>query len=211
MEPMDYQSLYPNSQKLALVGPVLDRPIITDFPQIAVDGGVRYSRNPVLWVGDGDSGVPVVETPFLKKNNQDETDLLFCLNHIRDGAWTELHLFGFLGRRRDHEWANLGEVYQVLKTRLMTKKVIFYQCDLNVPQPKIYFYPAGRHDLPIKGLFSILSFEKTVISISGACEFSMNEQALDLLSGRGISNRGHGVVHLQCVHPLMVFLTGSDE
>ena len=103
------------SKKLVLIGPVLNASVdsgvlsrfnLINVPQIAVDGGIQFSQNPRLWVGDGDSsGVLSGDVPAVNKNAQDETDLHFCLKQIESWSWDELHLFGFLGGRRDHEWA----------------------------------------------------------------------------------------------------------
>lgn len=194
---------YSKSEQLALVGPILNRAMDpTPFPQIAVDGGARFAHQPIFWVGDGDSGKPDGISAIFKKTSQDETDLHFCLKQIQNWEWTKLHLFGFLGARRDHELANLGEVCHAVKSHT-NGSAVFY--DENY-QARIYVFPAGLHSIALNTLFSVLAFENSTISISGDCQFKITEQSIDAFSGRGISNVGHGLIEIQSSAPFMVLL-----
>src|ERR1035437_15013 len=111
----DWLQFDKGTKSLLLVGATLESAMplsfLSDVPQIAVDGGISFARNPVLWAGDGDSGSIPSDVQVFLKHNQDETDLRFCLTSIRLWQWTELHLIGFLGERRDHELVNFGEIY----------------------------------------------------------------------------------------------------
>ena len=209
---------YEQCPKLILVGPILSKPLdpqtlkklqLEGTPQIAVDGGVHFALDPVHWSGDADSsGAFATTSPFIKKKSQDETDLRHALQQIEHWKWNELHLFGFLGKRKDHEWANLGEVCQELTHRSAPTQAIFYDEGMN---PHIYLYPAGSHALSIQGLFSVLSFEKNQVTISGACRYEIKDQSLAPLSGRGISNVGSGLVHIQNSALLMVIVVGEES
>lgn len=195
-----------NHEQLALIGPILSRKVETSFPQVAVDGGIRFASNPILWVGDGDSGKVSTSIPMKMKPSQDETDLRFCLNQIQDWNWKQLHLFGFLGKRKDHEWANLGEVCQELKKRGEDSVAFFYDEESRV---LIHFYPSGNHHFKLEGRFSLLSFEHNTITLSGKCKYTMSHEILSPLSGRGVSNEAQGEVSLQSSAPVMVLVDES--
>jgi len=200
---------YTHHQTIALIGPVMPRPMNpTPFPQIAVDGGVHFAHQPILWVGDGDSSHLVGETgiSLIKKNSQDETDLRFCLDLIQGWKWSELLLFGFLGGRRDHELANFGEMHRLFLDRPESVRACFYDDEFN---ERIDLYQSGQHSIEIQGLFSILTFEHSILSLSGDCDYSLHQQELGLFSGRGVSNNGHGSVNIQCKTPFLLVRGGK--
>lgn len=214
----DWRSHDAGAERLVLVGPVMAAPLlaqdlsrigIDNAQQVAIDGGIEFALKPALWVGDGDSSPPAAPesksaTPVAFKDNQDETDLRFCLNGVRDWAWRELHLFGFLGGRRDHELANLGEIHAELKSRANFISAVFYDEKL---EPAVRFFRAGAHRVKINGAFSLLSLEGCTADISGDCDYAAAGTELPALSGRGISNRGRGMVEISCTAPFML-ITG---
>lgn len=197
----DYDS---GDDMLVLVGPMHGRRAEKLKPQVAVDGGIRYAVSPLLWAGDGDSaGLVPGDVPAFTKHNQDETDLRFCLNGLRDWKWTELHLVGFLGGRRDHELANFGEIHAELKARPGFRRAVFYDSEMTA---RLFFYPAGSHTISINGTFSLLVIEASAVTVSGACEFTAEKLPLAPLSGLGVSNRGSGEMKIACAAPLMILL-----
>lgn len=204
----DWQSHDAGADRLVLVGPVMVAPMLAGdmdrlglagVAQVAVDGGIEYALKPVLWAGDGDSSPS--GTPAAFKRSQDETDLRFCLNGVRNWKWRELHLFGFLGGRRDHELANFGEIHAELKNRANFMSAIFYD---DKPEQAVRFFRAGAHRVNISGAFSLLAMETAVADISGDCDYAASGAALPLLSGRGISNNGRGMVDITCTAPFMI-------
>ena len=197
-----------NHEQLALIGPILTQKIETTFPQIAVDSGIQFASDPILWVGDGDSGPTSSLVPLVMKPTQNETDLRFCLNNIESWNWNRLHLFGFLGKRKDHELANLGEVCQAIVKRTNGSMAIFYNESL---LPEIYLYPSGTHSCLVDGVFSVLSFENCTMSISGECQFTIFNQRVGILSGLGVSNLGHGAVQIQSTSAFMVIMSGNQK
>lgn len=204
----DWKDYDRGDDMLVLVGPMLGRKAEKLKPQVAVDGGIAYAVAPVLWVGDGDSAAVPKNVPTFTKHNQDETDLRFCLNGLRGWKWTELHLAGFLGGRRDHELANFGEIHAELKERPGFRRAVFYDGQM---VPRIFFYPAGSHAISINGLFSVLTLEPSSVSVAGSCEFTAKKLPLAPLSGLGVSNRGSGEVRITCATPLMVLLEEDDR
>ncbi len=204
----------PESNQIALIGPILDptfkkTKIITHYPQIAVDGGILFSNQPVLWLGDGDSGVDEgAALSLTMKPSQDQTDLAFAMAHIRMWRWTQLHLYGFLGKRKDHELANFGEVYHALKTRFPESRATFYNHAL---QPAVVLLSAGTHTLMHEGLFSLFTFEKNWISLTGDAEYLLSREELLPFSGRGVSNQAHGAIRIECMSPVMVVLSAVSS
>lgn len=209
----DWSQHDPGASTIIVVGPVMQQPFsdkvlddagLDGVPQIAVDGGIHHAVDPVLWAGDGDSGVMPKKIPAFFKKSQDETDLAFCLHGIRNWHWRELHLFGFLGGRRDHELANLGEMHAHMKARRNTERTVFYGAN---NAPAVYFFNAGEHALEINGRFSVLALEALEITIAGDCAYVASSLQLQPLSGRGVSNEGRGLVDFIAAAPFMVLLS----
>ncbi|MDF3024851.1 MAG: hypothetical protein K0R10_2212 [Alphaproteobacteria bacterium] len=212
---IDWNSHDAGGDALVLVGPVMAAPLLLQdvarlgigtVPQIAVDGGIEFALKPVLWAGDGDSSPPAAPetrtgTPVVFKDSQDETDLRFCLNGVRGWQWRQLHLFGFLGGRRDHELANLGEIHAEMKVRAAFVSAIFYDDKL---EAAVRFFNVGAHRVNISGTFSLLSLEAAVADIGGDCTYAAKGAALPVLSGRGVSNSGRGMVDISCDAPFMI-------
>lgn len=205
----DWSRFDAKAERLVLAGPLLSRKLeggvlapmgLADAPQIAVDGGIRFAVDPVIWAGDGDSAG---EKPPQFKHGQDETDLRFCLNGIRGWHWRELHLFGFLGGSRAHELANLGEIHSEMTMRTSFAHAVFYGASL---APALHFFQEGRHKLDIRGRFSLLSVEPAQVRIGGACAYKTDAIELRALSGRGVSNEGSGEVVFDSSVPFMVVL-----
>ena len=202
----EWSKLDKGSERLILVGPLqqsplLDPPGLKDVPQIAIDGGARSAVNPVLWAGDGDSGNAPEGIPAFTKYSQDITDFRFCLSGIRSWRWNALHLFGFLGGRRDHELACFGEIQAEMKARIPFSRAVFYGSD-NLPQ--VQFFRAGKHSVELRGAFSLLVLETAVVTLSGDCRYKTTATALGSLTGQGISNEASGVVEISATGPFML-------
>ncbi|MBU6475988.1 MAG: hypothetical protein KGL10_01185 [Alphaproteobacteria bacterium] len=199
-----------DAERLILVGPLQKnvlRPVLLSplrlagVPQVAVDGGGAFAFKPVLWAGDGDSGRPPKSVPVAFKKKQDLTDLRFCLEAIRSGDWRELHVFGFLDARKDHELANFGEIYAFLKKRRKPSCTVLYDAK---NRPCIRFFQAGRHRVALRGTFSVFVLEPAKITIKGKCRYPADNLSLPPLSGRGVSNVASGEVQIACSKPFFV-------
>jgi thiamine pyrophosphokinase len=203
--PADWQALDPGGPVLALVGPMdFDNSAMpADMPHLAVDGGIRHAPRPLLWLGDGDSGAMPQNIPAFLKPGQDETDLRFCLNGIRGWRWQALHLFGFLGGRKDHELANMGEIHAEMTARPALTSARFHDA---AGQPALTFYNKGRHRLELRQRFSLLALEPATVSIDGDCAYPARSLALPVLSGQGVSNIGHGMVAIEADKPFSIIL-----
>lgn len=201
-----WPELDPGAKRLILVGAARESllprlPGFDGVPQIAIDGGSRFAVNPLLWAGDGDSGHAPASVPAFTKHSQDVTDLRFCLDGIRNWRWKELHLFGFLGGRRDHEMANFGEIHAEMKKRAAFSKAIFYGEDNHI---QALFLNAGDHMLDLHGTFSALAIEPAYITLTGECRYKAEKALLPPLSGQGISNEASGIVKISSSGPFML-------
>ncbi|TAL38788.1 MAG: hypothetical protein EPN97_03535 [Alphaproteobacteria bacterium] len=205
-----WQGLDPGAESLILAGPVLKSTLtplalnalgLADAPQIAVDGGIRFAHRPFLWAGDGDSGAAPAKIPAMMKTAQDETDLRFCLNGIRSWRWRDLHLFGFIGARPDHALANFGEIHAEMKRRQRFQRGVFYDEGL---LPLFVFLAAGEHVFAHKGIFSLVAFDRSTVSLSGKCRYPAGSLVIETLSGAGISNEATGEVKLISDSPVAI-------
>lgn len=204
----DWKKYDTGSDKVILVGPVMHLMIAPEIlksfgldgaTQVAIDGGLHYAPNPALSVGDGDSSKG---PPDIFKPSQDKTDLRFCLNGIRNWAWREMHAFGFIGGRRDHELANFGELDAEMRARPAFTRAVIYDSALH---PQVWMCNKGAHEIELSGRFSVLVLKETRVTISGACDYPATDLTLQPLSGRGVSNRANGAVRFTADGPFMVF------
>lgn len=167
-------------------------------PTVYVDGGARFKaatspRVPLITLGDGDSGGPMDEMLPAEK---DYSDLAFVLRELPRHI-DHVLLKGFLGGRRDHELANLGEVHQFLRRRTQGRA----EFD-NVIHAFI-----GNFELDINGVFSVLALETVSVTIQGACKYRLDgTSALEAASSHGVSNEGFGLVMFSSSKPCFIFL-----
>lgn len=196
----------PQTERLLIVGaaPFAVAALPTDIavlPKIAVDGGIAAAPDALMWVGDGDSGYMPQDMPAGFKEDQSKTDLAYTLDIIRSWAWRELHLAGFWGGRFDHALAVLGTLQAEMAQRGHIRRFTLYNPLGDVGAVML---PAGVHEFSVEEDFSILCLEPVTISLSGAVAYEAEGLELAPLSGRGISNKGHGLVRLQTDGPLLV-------
>ncbi len=182
------------------VGPALPASL-SSHSVIAVDGGVRFVERFDLWVGDADSiegelpsGPRVDLSP-----RKSRSDLAHALDEVTDSVRV-LHLWGFLGGRRDHEWFNLGEVVRWLSVRASVE-ARFYdergECRVRC---------LTRGEIEHHGVFSLGSIEKNEILLTGACEYVLTEKTpLEPASSHGLSNRAFGRVRIEAERPVLLF------
>lgn len=187
--------------EIAIVGPLHHAPEEMLLPTVYVDGGARFKISnyaPAIVVGDGDSFCGPHDE--LLPQEKDFSDLAFVLRQL-PAHLSHLKLFGFLGGRRDHELANLGEVHRFLKQRQLLSKVEFFEGD----ERRILAVGAGTLKVELNGIFSIFTLERARIQMTGACHFTLeNPTELSPLSSHGLSNKGHGSVTLSCDAPCFI-------
>jgi len=195
-----------------LVGPLLGRKeweqIPKDAPLLLVDGGadiavklgLKASRS-ILTVGDGDSSIEDIDHRF--NPEKDFSDLTGALNLVPNDV-VELRLFGFLGGRKDHEFINFGELNQYLKNKKVKSKAYLSQ--------NILALGAGSWKINTeKGVFSLLSLEKGLVSLDGQVRYKVDPpREIDVLSSQYLSNYTEGEFTLTTKYPLYLFVEGTS-
>ena len=197
------------AHELTLVGPRHHEPHYLESPTIYIDGGARLqrcyassqvSKFPMITVGDGDSLGDDNKLDLRLDRDKDFSDLAFALRHIPDSIQSVIML-GFLGGRRDHELANLGEVHAFAKRRSTPTEIKFFEYG----QCKIRVILCGQSQIEIHGLFSIFVLEKARFSLRGQCRFQVPEpRSLEPMSSLGLSNEGFGQILVNCDQPFFV-------
>ncbi|MCY4148096.1 MAG: hypothetical protein OXF73_01840 [Gammaproteobacteria bacterium] len=194
MKISEYLDNFTPDTLISIIGP-LYRSGPMQEPLLFVDGGSNCRvGNAGLSVGDGDSSVCPMDIPL--PTDKDYSDLAFALKSI-PANYSSVCLYGFLGKRRDHEYFNLGAAHQFLESRSQPSTIRFEQT--------IIGYTAGTWSFHREGLFSILSLKDAWLTLHGDCRYQCRDRtrfrALDSL---GLSNVGHGEIHLQTENPVFV-------
>ena len=203
MESDNFLSELQQYKQINLIGPMISIEVvqlIEKLPTIFVDGGVKahpqISDVPTLRIGDGDSSNEPMD--ICLSPNKDFTDLNYTLNLIPDHI-EEIHCWGFLGGRKDHEIVNFGEFHQFLKKSKSKTEVFIEKQFIGFNNPMYHF----EH----QGLFSLLNFEDAQIKVVGDCQYPLNQKTpIKPLSGFTISNIASGTVHLESDSPLFIYL-----
>ena len=179
---------------IRLVGPLFSPGLATfstELPTLYIDGGLNFkpaAPHLSFSVGDGDSSP--LKPELLLNPEKDFSDLAYALD-LLPSHFTKLHLEGFLGGRRDHEWINLGVVHKFLTERKMPTEVSF---DRN----QVRGFSAGERELDFQGTFSILCFDDTELSLKGMIKFPCAPKTnFPRFSSLGLSNEAFGKFKLQ--------------
>jgi len=190
-----YLHNYAAQKSVSLVGPLYAGNKEFSDPVLYVDGGTQFrTQHEGLAVGDGDSYSGVLDEKL--NPGKDYSDLAYVLASL-PAHFNEVCLNGFLGGRRDHEWANLGEVNAFLKQRHLATQINF--------DTQITGLTAGRWQLEINETFSLLCLETAKVKMKGACHYQLKQKTrLEPLCSHGLSNIGHGTVTLQTDKPLFI-------
>lgn len=198
--------------QITIVGPLFNRPHQPVMATVYVDGGSDFRQAggwadrqaeelpfPVVSVGDGDSAVGKLDEVLSADKNF--SDLAFVLRSLPPNIAT-VDLLGFLGERRDHELANLGEIHQFLQTRVQRTTV-----HVHGSQQNILAFARGTVSIEIKGIFSVMVFEPEAVRISGDCRYKLEgDVVIPVASSLGLSNEANGTVTIKTSKPCFVFL-----
>jgi thiamine pyrophosphokinase len=186
------------------------------MPTIYVDGGSDYradggwaasqltphagqSSLPLISIGDGDSAAGKLDEVL--PAHKDYSDLAFALRNLPQNI-VAVEMLGFLGERRDHELANLGEVHAFLKTR-----ADFCRVEIHSHEQTVFAFARGTLTIDVAGTFSVMVLEPTAVKVEGACEYKLaGDVVLPVASSHGLSNVGSGAVTITSDQPCFVFL-----
>ncbi len=190
-----YLHCYASQKSVSLVGPLYTGETKFSDPVLYIDGGAQFrQQREGLAVGDGDSHNGALDERL--NPNKDYSDLAYVLASL-PAHFHEICLHGFLGGRRDHEWANLGEAHAFLKQRHLATQLHF--------ETRITGFSSGRWQLEINEPFSLLCLETANVKLSGECQYQLKQKTrMEPLCSHGLSNVGHGVVILQTDKPVYV-------
>ncbi|PIK16007.1 hypothetical protein [Halobacteriovorax sp. JY17] len=185
------------SKEINIIGPCAIEEGLIDLtlPSLIIDGGLNHglSFERSFSVGDGDSSDTSLDITLPR--DKDQSDLAYALNLLGENIKC-INLYGFLGGRRDHEFINIGEVYNFCERFEAIARF----------QREIYLLPKGAHCLEIIGEFSIMSLRQSLISIGGQAKYCLEESSpLGPLSSHGLSNIGKGEITLSSNTPLIIY------
>ena len=185
---------------IELVGPMYDGEAQFTAPTLFVDGGTIFrGQHEGLSVGDGDSFSGSLDECL--NPHKDYSDLAYVLASLPT-HFHKVTLSGFLGGRRDHELANLGEASCFLKHRHQATRIQFGMA--------ICGFSPGDWQLEIHEPFSLMCLETAKLTLTGDCAYQLTEQTqIGLLCSHGLSNTGTGSITLKTDAP--VFIIYSDR
>lgn len=177
-----------------IIGPMPHLNTLAEGPSIYVDGGSKFKTSENGFsVGDNDSYVGHLDQVISKE--KDFSDLAFALSHCN--KFKEIYLHGFLGERKDHEIMNFGEVFHFLKNKKQVKALF---------ENKIIFFSQGLWSLSHQGIFSVMGFEDSLITLRGDIKYKLEQHKLKAFSSHGLSNESKGHIYLENQNPIMLFL-----
>jgi thiamine pyrophosphokinase len=177
--------------------------IFQGHPILCVDGGANYSPRMDVWVGDADSYHQEVVSDLMFKHptEKDKSDLALALEVFQETHHYKLHLWGFLGGRKDHELFNLGECLTFLEKHHQSQ-ILFYN---EYGKLAYYMMSAGQWTFTHVGLFSLGTIKTTSLRLYGKCRYQMKKkEVLQPLSSLGLSNQGEGDIHLETDGPVFI-------
>ena len=192
-----------NFKRVVLAGPMSANPeeinklLAPGLPILFIDGGIKFLEEmpppmrarlgPTLTLGDGDSapeGKQQLDLVYPSKKAISDLGLGLEILHLLNPPPGTIHLLGFLGGERGHEWCGILEVIRWLDSKS--------QCLAHFSQTITICSP-GTHNLHHKGPFTVCSFKENQSSLSGAIQFPLdNQHSLLPMSTHGLNNCAAG-------------------
>ncbi len=184
----------------------------------AIDGGRdRLSHYPslrnskVFSIGDGDSS-SFFEHDLLYPPEKDDSDLALgldlILSHSTPERLKKIHFLGFWGGERDHEWMNLGEIYERLLKKTLGLEAhaleVFLYSEKN--QLILQGQRAGQTHFHHQGVFSLFSFEAWSPRIQGEIRYPLEGQKIiKPFSSHLLSNEARGDFQVHSQTPFFIY------
>jgi thiamine pyrophosphokinase len=190
------------------MGPMLPKSL-SIFPTMAIDGGSSFCGHADVWLGDGDSKTDPVNADhiFNFPPQKDQSDLSLALDLLTAPCHYKLHLWGFLGGRRDHEIFNLGETLTFLQGHHHSE-AYFYDNEGNV---SFHLLAKGLWKIHRHGPFSIGTHRQTRLTLTGQCAYPLQDLTdMGPLSSLGLSNQGHGDIFVQNEGPIFIYFQDKE-
>lgn len=183
-------------------------PSLVAFPMVGVDGGAKYADRLDIWVGDSDSHEGDIKAlhAFHHPEDKDISDLGLAFSLFSRPLPYHLHMWGFLGGRKDHELFNLGEGLNFLAQH-SSSQVSFYDSNHKL---SFKLVSKGQWTFELQGLFSIGCLRPVNVTLTGSCKYPIREKReIPPLSSLGLSNFGKGSVVLDTDGPLFIYFPES--
>lgn len=183
------------------MGPLLPA-TLSDYCVFGIDGGARFASKLDLWLGDGDSAPQLIPTPQRihvprAKNKSD----LACALEILPRHPLTLHLWGFVGGRKDHELFVIGECLRFLDSSPGSSLSLY-----NAGAPLFTLYAAGEWKYDHQGLFSLGAAKEVQVELTGNVLYPISPPStLEPLSSLGLSNEASGTIHLKNSGPVFLY------
>lgn len=189
-----------------VIGPVHPSVPANEFPTLAVDGGASFVPNIDVWIGDNDSYLEKIdiENAFFFSPDKDLSDLALALKLFENNSYT-LHLYGFLGGRRDHELINYGVISHYLLTN-NDNSILLYEREKAV----YVFHGKGKYQFEHYGIVSIGTLYPQSLTLNGQLAYTGTHR-FDPLSSHGLSNKAQGSFEVTSEAPFFVYLDPSHE
>lgn len=196
-----------NINKLLVLGPMsIDTQRINDFNPsytLIIDGGINHLKRlgslihevNSLNIGDDDSSKIKGKMDIELDTVKDLTDLAAGLYLLDSSKVSSIHLEGFTGGDFAHQLANIGEINAYLKRNLKIQSLTL---------DSLLIYNAGKHQIKLDRVFSIISLNQQHISLEGSVKYPLNKHRLEPFSSLGIHNEGDGFVDITCDEPLII-------
>ena len=190
------------------MGPAIPE-FLSNLPLLGVDGGAHHSEKLDVWVGDADSFNKEIHSShiFRHKIEKDQSDLALAFDLFSGPCRYKIHMWGFMGGRKDHELFNLGEASKFLENH-QESQILFYN-----HQGKILFHlvGSGLWKFTQVGLFSLGTLKKTTVKLTGQCHYPIKKsQILEPLSSLGLSNIGKGEIILEAEGPVFLYFPEAE-
>ena len=166
--------------------------VLTSNPTLLIDGGLHHLKTPhplALSLGDADSSREKLDLTFPPSKDHSDLALGLKVLNLLSPPPFELHLFGFLGGRKDHEWGALLDTASWLKSK--TQTFARFEKEWEVFSP-------GTFALSHQGGFSLFTFEKNTSLLQGAVTYPLASCELTPLGSHGLSNQARGSFTWSC-------------
>lgn len=173
----------------------------TDTLVIFIDAGLKHKKTvfkkAINWLSIGDQDSGPYKTQIKLKKNKNESDLYHALKLLpKNVSLVEIYgLFPEQESRFDHRLFNLGEIFRVSEKYSQ----MFLLNDHEI------LLPAGKHSLDFKGEFSIVTFTKSKLKLTGQAKYPLKKKTvIDKFSSRTLSNVGLGEMTLETDKPVLL-------
>ncbi len=186
------------------LGPQVPEKLLA-HPLMAIDGGAEFCPRIDIWVGDNDSNQQNIdcEHKFEFSPKKDVSDFALALKLLQHHSSLTLHLWGFLGGRRDHEMMNFGEICHFLNSGPLSKAIFYDAKGDNV----IQCLGQGQWTFSHSGLFSVACLQPINLTLTGHCHYQLPDRTqLSPLSSFGLSNVAQGEISLTNDGPVLLYL-----